>query len=135
VPKSAEAAYLDTSALVKLIVPEPETDHLIAYLAERPRRVSSWLTRVELIRVARRHGQDVVLHAQELCARLFMLRLDTTILDAAAQLPPQILRSLDAIHLASALRFGDALGDVVTYDLHMVEAATALGLQTVSPGR
>jgi predicted nucleic acid-binding protein len=135
VPKSAEAAYLDTSALVKLIVPEPETGHLIAYLAERPRRVSSWLTRVELIRVARRHGQDVVLHAQELCARLFMLRPDTTILDAAAQLPPQILRSLDAIHLASALRFGDALGDVVTYDLHMVEAATALGLQTVSPGR
>jgi uncharacterized protein len=135
VPRNAEAAYLDASALVKLVVPEPETGHLIAYLAQRPRRVSSWLSRVEVMRVARRHGRDAMLQARELCARLFLLRLDAVVLDAAAELPPEVLRSLDAIHLASALRLGGALGDVVTYDLRMAEAATALGLQTASPGR
>jgi predicted nucleic acid-binding protein len=131
---SAESiVYLDSSALVKLVVPEPETAALRESLRDHPRRVSSALARVEVPRAVRRHGIVTTARAQTLIRRLTLLRLDEAVLDAAAGLDDSVLRSLDAIHIASALALGGELAELITYDHRMAEAATALGLRVAAP--
>lgn len=132
---NAEAAvYLDSSALVKLVVLEPESNSLAAHLRQRRSRMSCALARVEVVRAVRAHGRPAINRAQALLARISLLRLDDALLDEAATLDRgATLRSLDAIHLAAARALGDGLAEVVTYDHRMAEAARQLGLQVVAP--
>lgn len=128
--------YLDSSAFVKVIVDEPEAPSLRTFLSEQPlRRVSSALLRVEVLRAVRHLGPDALTTAREALRRVDLIAVDDRILDAAGLLEPRILRTLDAIHLATALAVGPDLGSIVTYDVRMVEAARMLGLATVTPGR
>jgi uncharacterized protein len=131
---SAEPAiYLDSSAIVKLVVGEPESAVLRRYLRRRPRRVSCALARVEVVRAVRPQGSAAVGRAQQLLARLSLLRLDDALLDAVSQLGGSGLRSLDAIHLAAAQALGGELESVVTYDARMTVAAGELGLHVAHP--
>ncbi len=131
---SAEpTVYLDSSALVKLVVHEPESGALGRYLRRRPRRMSCALARVEVVRAVRPQGAVALTRARRVLERLSLLRLDDSLLDAAAQLDGSSLRSPDAIHLAAAQTIGVELESVVTYDIRMTAAATGLGLRVASP--
>jgi predicted nucleic acid-binding protein len=127
------ATYLDSSAIVKLVVAEPESRALRRYLARRPQRVSCALARVEVVRAVRGHGADAVARARRLLERVSLLRLDETLLDAAGDVDAEHLRSLDAIHLAAAATLGGSLRAIVTYDVRMAEAASELGLRVDAP--
>jgi len=131
---SAEVAYLDTSAAVKLLMNEPESPALREWLRERPVRASAALLRVELIRVVRRAGLPRLLpEARRLLAGVHLVRLDDALLDQAAGLDPTELRSLDSIHLAAAASLGDDLAAVVSYDDRLLAAAASLGLPAATP--
>lgn len=132
-PRQPAAVYLDSSALVKLVVAEPESPALRRYLRQRPTRVSCALARVEVVRAVRPHGAEVVELAGRALARVRLLRLDEALLDAAAVIDSAVLRSLDAIHLAAARSFEDSLGALVTYDLRLREAAEQVGLAVTAP--
>ena len=125
--------YLDSSAGLKLLVKEPESPALRAWLNDRGGWTSSALFRTELVRAARRSHSARVLAAREMIARVAIVDVDTAILNEAADLDPRTLRSLDAIHLATALRVADELEAIVTYDRRMIEGARALGLPVASP--
>jgi predicted nucleic acid-binding protein len=131
---SAEVAYLDTSAAVKLLMVEPESPALRKWLRQRPARASAALLRVELVRVVRRAGVPrLIPEARKLLAGVHLIRLDDALLERAADLDPVDLRSLDSIHLAAAASLGDDLAAVVSYDERLLAAATVLGLPTATP--
>jgi uncharacterized protein len=125
--------YLDSSALVKLVVPEPETEPLTAEIARWDRHVSSALVRTEVVRACARVSSAARRVAERVVASLDLLAIDDAILAAAARLKPLELRTLDAVHLASAQVLGEALGAVVAYDARLIEGARAARLTTVSP--
>ena len=128
------ALYLDSSAFVKLVVAETESVALRAYLASHgARRVSSALLRAESLRAVRHLGPDALAVVREGLRRVDLIGIDDRILDAAGTLEPQVLRTLDAIHLATAIAVGDDLEAIVTYDERMLAAASLLGLRTVTP--
>ena len=126
--------YLESSALVKLVVAEPESSALRAYLAGQAGRVSSQLTRVEVLRAVRRANrpQTTLRRAERALERIALTPVDEQILAQAASLDPPGLRSLDAIHLATALSL-DGLDALVTYDRRLSDAATDAGLAVASP--
>lgn len=130
---SGDVWYLDTSAFVKLIQAEAESDALQTWLFKR-RYASSDLLRTESIRAARRAGTEVLARCRHALGALALVRIDAAVFESAAELDPAVLRTLDAIHLAAAHRLGDDLAGIVTYDRRMTEAATGLGLETTSPG-
>jgi len=125
--------YLDSSALVKLVVVELESSALRHYLADQPERASCVIARVEVLRAVRGHGPAAVTRARRLLHRLNLVPTDDELLDAAASLDPRVLRSLDAIHLAAAQLFGEELTAVVTYDRRMAVAAELLDLRVATP--
>jgi predicted nucleic acid-binding protein len=127
------AVYLDSSALVKLIVEEAESKALARHLRARPVRVSCALARVEVVLAVRPHGDAATRRARQLLDRVSLLRLDDVLLDAAVALGGPALRSLDAIHLAAAQTLGRGLDEVVTYDQRMTSAAEVLGLAVSAP--
>lgn len=127
------AAYLDASAAVKLVLEEPESVGLIRWLRERPARSSSSLFRTEIVRATRRALPARMSRARRLIAGVTLIAVDDAILEEAARMEPVALRSLDAIHLATALRLGAELEAVVTYDRRMIAAAHTLGLPVASP--
>lgn len=128
------ALYLDSSAFVKLIVEEAESSAIRIFLAERDaRRISSALLRAESLRAVRHLGPDALATVREGLRRVDLVGIDDRILDAAGTLEPLVLRTLDAIHLATAMAVGDDLEVVVTYDERMVDAARLLGLPTATP--
>ena len=128
--------YLDSSALVKLAIVEPETTALSTWLGERTAevRVSSDLARVEVPRAVLRRQPAALPQAQQVIARLLKLRMSRAVLSEAAALHPAQLRSLDAIHIASALRLGARLTSMVCYDERLGEAARTAGLAVDAPG-
>jgi predicted nucleic acid-binding protein len=129
------ALYLDTSAFVKIVVTEPESRSLRRFLGTSPgRRVSSALLRTEAVRAVRHVGPDALARAREALRRIDLVLVDDRILDSAAMLDPGILRTLDAIHLATALAVGGDLDAIVTYDDRMLAGADLLGLPTAVPG-
>ena len=131
---SAEVAYLDTSAAVKLLMTERESPALRTWLRRRPERASAALLRVELVRVVRRAGvRRLIPEARKLLAGVHLIRLDDALLDRAVDLDPTELRSLDSIHLAAAASLGDDLAAVVSYDDRLLAAASSLGLPTATP--
>ena len=128
--------YLDSSALVKLVVVEDETPALSDYL-DRERGVpvvTSTLTRVELARAARRTSQDHSAAVARVLSSVDQVPLSRTLLDEAGRLDPTILRSHDAIHLASAQRIATDLTAFVAYDTRLLEAAAQADLPTATPG-
>jgi hypothetical protein len=128
------AVYLDSSAFVKVVVRERGSAALRAFLAgSDARRVSSALLRTEAVRAARDLGPDALAAVREGIRRIDLIGIDDRILDVAGSLPPGVLRTLDAIHIASALAVGDDLDTIVTYDERMVAAARLVGLPTVTP--
>jgi predicted nucleic acid-binding protein len=128
------ALYLDSSAFVKLVVEETETAALRSFLAGRgARRVSSARLRAEALRAVRHLGPDALATVREGLRRVDLIGIDDRILDTAAILEPRLLRTLDAIHLATAIAVGDDLEAIVTYDERMVDGARLLGLSTATP--
>jgi uncharacterized protein len=127
------AVYLDSSALVKLVVSEAESDALATHLRDHPKRVSCALARVEVVRAARPHGDAATRRARELLDRISLLRLDDVLLDAAADLGGETLRSLDAVHLAAARALGPSLTEIITYDDRMARAARSIDLVVSAP--
>ena len=131
---SAErATYLDSSALVKLAVEEPESSALRRYLRRRGPLVSSALAKTEVRRALLPFGDAGLRAGQEVLARVELVRVNDRVLDDAGGLLPPHLRSLDAIHLATAQRLGADLAAVVTYDERMAKAAEAIGLSVAAP--
>lgn len=131
--------YVDASALVKLVLREPESGALHAYLMARPGAMTSRIATVEVPRaIGRAMGTSTEApHDDSLVAvweRVDVIELDAAIADSAAHMTPWTIRSLDAIHLASALAVADELGDFVTYDRRLAEAAATAGLAVRSPG-
>lgn len=126
--------YLDASALVKLVVREPESEALRRFLARYPERVTSALSHVEVLRAVLHQGSRAERRARQVLARVRQLRIDDAVLDAAARLEPVVLRSLDALHIASAQAFEGDLGPVVTYDRRMLLALGALSIDARAPG-
>ena len=127
--------YLDTSALVKLVVAEDESQSLQSYLSARAddSLFSAALARTELIRAVAPNGAQAIADARDLLNSLDTVMLTRQLLDDAGTLQPLRLRSLDAIHLKAAQRAGDTLRAVVTYDARMLSAAADLGISTASP--
>lgn len=128
------AVYVDTSALVKLVVAEAETPALRTWItAQRTDLVSSDLARVELMRAVRRAAPDRAVVAQQVLDAFTLIELTTSIAMEAGRLDPPGLRTLDALHLATALLLGDDLDALVTYDERMAAAARSAGVNVISP--
>lgn len=128
------ALYLDSSAFVKIVVLERETQPLRALLAASDaRRVSSALLRTEALRAVRHLGPDALAATREGLRRVESIAIDDRLLDTAGLLEPGVVRTLDAIHVATAMSLGDDLEAVITYDERMAEAARLVGLPVVSP--
>lgn len=128
------AHYLDTSALVKLVAREAETAALRKWLAAEERDVvASDLVRTELMRAVRRRDKAAAQVARAVLDGLTLLPLSADVFDTAGLLDSVDLRSLDAIHLASARTLGDDLEGIVTYDDRLARAAADFGLPTISP--
>jgi predicted nucleic acid-binding protein len=131
---SAErATYVDSSALVKLAVQEPESTALRRYLAHHRPLVSSALVRTEVVRALLPLGAEAVRRGREVLGRVDLLRINDRILNAAGLLAPPELRSLDAIHLASAEQLGGDLRGFVTYDERLAAAAAGRGFRVIRP--
>lgn len=130
------ACYLDASALVKLATVEAESLSLRRHLDRYDDRVTSRLARVEVMRALLRRGSSGEA-APDAVSTVFdgvsLVELDESVVAVAAQLDPPALRSLDAIHLASALALGDELDAFVTYDGRLADAARGAGMRVVSP--
>ena len=127
--------YLDSSALVKLVVLEPESAALRAFLRGHSARLSSGLAEVEVPRALRQagYGAPEQRRAVELLARVALVDVDRAIRRAAAAIAPANLRSLDAIHLATALSLGQDLTGIITYDQRLSEAAISADLEVWAP--
>jgi uncharacterized protein len=130
--RSQRLTYIDSSAIVKLAVREPESRSLRRYLARKP-LVSSALARTEVARALLPLGPEVLQRGDEVLRRVQLLRVNDRILTAAGRMSPPELRSLDAIHLASARELGASVRCVVTYDTRMASAAKAIGLSVSCP--
>jgi predicted nucleic acid-binding protein len=133
VPTGSSVAYLDASALIKLVVAEPESPALRRALQAWPRRVTSRVAVVELIRSVRRIDPRLEPRARRTLAGVVLLALNDRVLVTAAQLEPPGVRALDAIHVASSLRLRTVVGAFVSYDRRQLEGAAAAGLPVVTP--
>ncbi len=125
--------YVDSSALVKLVVPEPETKALRDLLRSWPERVSSVVAHIEVERVARRIGGGAIRRARTVLSRLALVDLDDEVVEIAAALKPPTLRTLDAIHLGTALSLGSDLGAVCVYDERLAGAAASRAIDVLAP--
>lgn len=118
---------------MKLVVEEAETRALISWLGDQPNRVSSVVADVEVHRAARKESAAAFERAGDVLATVGLLELTAEILISARTMEPAALRSLDAIHLASALSLGADLGALVTYDRLLADAAGAAGVDALAP--
>ncbi|MBA3432439.1 MAG: type II toxin-antitoxin system VapC family toxin [Actinobacteria bacterium] len=127
--------YLDSSAIVKLIRRENGSESLHAAARDWDHVASSALGRIEVLRaVRRRGGPDLLDRATQVLESLFLIPMDNDIIGLAAELDPPGLRTLDSIHLASALSLGDPLERLVTYDHRLADAADRVSIPVFSPG-
>lgn len=128
------AHYLDTSAAVKLIQAEEGSDALLAWIASSEHVLaSSLLLHTELLRATRRGRPDLLAKARALLEHVVLLDVGWGVCERAGLLGPGGMRSLDALHLASALTLAGDLEGIVTYDVRLRDAALAMGLTVVAP--
>lgn len=127
--------YVDTSAAAKLVVPEAESPALSVFLAERISipLVSSALLYPELVRAVTRHRPEMAGRAVALVQRVMTVPLAHDIVISAATIGSPLLRTLDALHLATAATIATELDTFLTYDKCLAEAATRLRLNVVAP--
>ncbi|HUK70590.1 MAG TPA: type II toxin-antitoxin system VapC family toxin [Streptosporangiaceae bacterium] len=125
--------YIDTSAVLKLVHPEPESGALRAWLAGHPDDlVSSALVRTEARRALLRNDPGALPGLPAILSVIAQIPVSETVLDSAAMFPDPLLRSLDAIHLASAQSI-TAVTAVLAYDMHLIGAVRNAGLAVASP--
>ncbi len=127
------ATYLDSSAIVKLAVQEPETAALRRWLRGKRSLVTSALARTEVARALLPHGPQAVGRGADVVSRLEVVRVSDRILTTAGALMPVYLRTLDAIHVATALELGADLARVCTYDQRLAAVAADRGWTVVAP--
>lgn len=128
------AYYLDSSALVKLVIDEPESVALHAWMAASERTaISNDLARTEVLRAVRLSEPALAGGVRSVLDSIELIDIPASAFDAAGRLSPPGLRSLDALHLASALGLGDELEGLVTYDARLAEAARANGVSVLAP--
>jgi uncharacterized protein len=125
--------YVDSSAIVKLAVAEPESKALRRFLSRRQPLVTSTLARTEVTRALLPSGTEAVSRGEDVLRRFQLVRLNDRVLRTAGHMEPAELRSLDAIHLASARELGSSVKQIVTYDERMADAATAAGWSVAAP--
>lgn len=127
------SVYLDTSALGRVLLGEPDRSAILREMAAFDVRVSSRLLRIELCRLALRH--DLLDSADRVLMRIALLPLDDAVLTSAETTPPSAVATLDAIHLATALQLAEAgsLDTVMTYDVRLAEGARQHGLTVLAP--
>lgn len=124
--------YVDTSALTKLLVAEPESAAM-RELADSP-MITSAITTAELRRAVRRRAPSLAVHVERVIERLTTVAVDAHLLRAAGMVAPDELKTLDAIHLATALAVRDDITVFVAYDDRLLSAARLAGIPTESPG-
>jgi predicted nucleic acid-binding protein len=129
---ASDLAYLDASAFVKLVLEEPESGALDLALNDW-RWTSSALLEVEATLTVRRRDPARLDASRVLLGAVRTLEIDADVRRAAAELTDPGLRSLDAIHLATALSLGDRCGTVFAYDERLIAAAHAHGLSVTVP--
>jgi len=125
-------AYADSSALVKLVIAEAESAAVFRWFIEAERVACSRIGVIETIRASNHHPHDAA-HRDAVLAEVEFIELDPAIAAAAATVAPLLLRSLDAIHLATAVSLLPDIDAFVTYDERLAEAARAIGLPVVRP--
>lgn len=127
--------YLDTSAAAKLIQHERESAALAVWLTERIGRplVSSALIYPELVRAVTRHRPELADRAIALAQRIMTVPIAADIVISAATVGNPQVRTLDALHLATAVAIGSELEAFVTYDKRLAAAAQAIGLTVAAP--
>jgi uncharacterized protein len=130
---NGKSIYLDSSAFVKLVWPEKESVALRRHLAGWPTRVSAALLKAEVVRAVQRAAPRRLGRVALQLAGVTLIRIDDPILEAAGRIQPAAVRTLDAIHIATALTLGPGIGELVTYDIRMASAARQYGLLVVSP--
>ena len=125
--------YVDTSALGRVLLGEPDAAAVIRSLGDFDQHVASRLLRIELRRLALRHG--LLDHADQLLSGVALLPLDEALLDAAETVQPASVATLDAIHLVTALRLADEelIETAMTYDSRLAEGAQHYGLSVLAP--
>ncbi|MEE8406009.1 MAG: type II toxin-antitoxin system VapC family toxin [Acidimicrobiia bacterium] len=128
-----ETWYIDSSAIVKLVAREPESPALRRFLNRRRTLVASALAQTEVSRAVLSLGEPFLRKAPDVLHRIELVRVNRQVLADAALLEPVTLRSLDAIHLATAALFADTLGGFITYDSRMMEAAGSYGWSVSAP--
>ena len=129
--------YLDSAALVKLVRHEPASDELFDWIEQHhgTMLVSSTLAEVEVARALRRAEPDLLAAVPAVLRRIALYEIDDLVRATAAAYQDPSLRSLDAIHLATAhAGLGDELTAFVTYDKRLLAAAAAMGLPVAHPG-
>jgi predicted nucleic acid-binding protein len=126
-------AYLDTSALGRIMLGEPDAPAILRALADFEQRVASRLLRVELRRLGLRQGR--LADADQLLAGVALIPLDAELLAAAETVPPAAVATVHAIHLVTALRVAGAgrLDAIITYDSRLAAGALAHGLTVLAP--
>lgn len=132
---NGQLLYLDSSALIKLVVKEPESPALFSLLKDWSGRISSTLSRVEILRAVRRieAPPSTLRRAEKVLARVALIAISDDIVAAAFALEPRDLRTLDAIHLSTALSVRGDLAAIVTYDLRLAQAASRAGVTVWKP--
>jgi uncharacterized protein len=127
--------YLDSAAIVKIVHAEAESAALRAWLDERAETgwISSALTEVESFRALARYAPEAAARLPAVLDQIDLIDLDPPVRILAQTVRPATARSLDAIHLGTALRARDALTSFVTYDKRLLDAAMAAGLPADAP--
>lgn len=127
--------YLDTSALVKLVVEQAETGALRRFVGQADPRtlITSALSRAELLRAAQRRDEPTVRKAREVLDGVAEITITEGLLDSAGSLQPSTLRTLDAIHLATAMELGAELTVLVAYDARLLAAARGASVPILTP--
>jgi predicted nucleic acid-binding protein len=125
--------YVDTSALVRVMLEEPDKRAIQRDLARFDQSVASRLLRIELRRVGRR--ENALEEADLLLDGVLLIPLDERVLSAAESIAPTTVGTLDAIHLATAVQLAEAgeLDALMTYDKRLAYGARAHGLEVLSP--
>jgi hypothetical protein len=127
------AIYVDTSAVGRVLLGEPDAAAVLSGLAEFDQHVASRLMRIELRRLALR--EDALEAADQLLRGVALIPLDDAILTSSETLPPATVATLEPIHLATALRLADArvLDTVMTYNQRLAAGAEHHGLRVLAP--
>lgn len=129
---ASRVTYLDSSAIVKLVVREPESAALRRYVRRR-RLVSSALARAEVSRAVMPLGESASRRARDVLSRIDLVRINDRVLTLGGAMEPASLRTLDAVHLATASLLGATLNRIVCYDERMSRAAEEGGWRVAAP--